>query len=1581
MSWQQGLLFTRTSNSSKWSLNSIGNIESPTNTDLSYFVPGSTQDPNDPIGSLMTALFSYKINGGNVTLDPVSKQVIFSMATWTTAGSLQVVSDLTPGLATAFGSNETLNDFLFDQQKVVSKADGSGFYVISTTRMAPSFDRGLYISEYANTGQETHGPTLISSNSSFTDFDNTGRIVDVQQTSSGVVILYSTGGENLKIAKLSFTNGIVSDANFNDVVSDLSGSSVGLHNAAVIESASGQIAVGYTKNINNTFGSEKLFLQTYSNQLQKLSNYEVGSAATDGQGAAQTPYYGGIDLTSSGSDYKLFWSVQWNLKSAIVSDSGQIIKSDFLLDTSVEKINYFIFDPQVLQYSDHSYVIGWKVSNGVYVKSFDSNGHAIGPATLIAAPDGGQISTIDLGTDNDQNLLVQYQTYSIGQAQTAGMYLAKFNDHTNTTYYSNNLLARDTDSIVADSAFNKASTMFTLSSGDYLVTQVNMVSAPTEPIGPLNIMGTLSDDILVGGRFDDILTGAGGDDTLIGNSGNDLLNGGSGIDSLSGGRGDDRYYVDNAQDQIIELVLDNIPTQIPFSIGGFNDHVVASVSYTLGTDAAIEEMMAAGAVTGAFNDFSINLTGNAFSQALLGNEASNTLRGEGGNDILIGMGGDDFLYGGSENDAFLAGTGNDQLFGEAGNDAYIFIPGVSFPKTNNYLNVPLSFVPTGGQDTFDGGDGIDTLMLSGAQSDFTYSQVDSGWYKVTARNGDSVTFRNVEEVHFGIVTLNDSLTQKPLTIKTIDDLFAFNTITGTFGNDVLRGTAAADDINGLAGNDMLYGMNGNDRLIGGSGSDTAVFSIASTDVRDVSFDAAGFFITTSEGKDFLASDVEKIQFSDNKTFDLSLVSEDSSSSGLLVYGAGHDGVGLLGGDLDIALGGGDDTIGVSSQGQTNFISGGAGNDTLVLSGSRADWNFSVATVSQTKDLLQLKYPFNAAIGTATDPFAWNTSSLDVVMVSTNVQTGTSIYFQAENLKFSANYNATFLSEAMLPQLNFTEDATLTNTAQKNFFGREGTEDTLNLKVADVDVALKYIGSMIDTTTTNPSASLLANTQLAASTSVVLKAQSVNTSWFNGSSTVVNAGYNLVDIENIRMFDTRGNETTVRIAGASGFTGTVTSSSAVSEAVAAASRGDVIFISETVQGALSGASRMSVNMDTTVSIASGLRVAFEEGANRTVNPLAQLTVNLIDDVKTSTGAGNSGNFFGPISHSLEVLGSANVNVNGSSFSDIIVGNKGSNVINGYAGNDLIFGGNGSDTLIGGVGNDTLLGGSGHKASAIANFAGESWSLFNLNTDALTTSDPQALDFKTGDKVAYSATGGFGITASIAGVTTTFNSTTSLYVIRADNLDGTSSFKLANTQANALNGVALDITANGTATSHAFTLDNIAYSSTNLPGSDYLYGGSGDDHLIATGVMGSLSSAGVRDLLTMNGGSGADAFTVLSNTGKINIIGGSGSDNFNVMDVFMDASGVNRSARVLDFSATQDDVQSYFAGSSVGATSIETRLNAGGVTLSQFMSPPLPIVDGENGNYQIDTDLVNASFALPDFGLTVADLLNIHNAHSA
>jgi Ca2+-binding RTX toxin-like protein len=467
---------------------------------------------------------------------------------------------------------------------------------------------------------------------------------------------------------------------------------------------------------------------------------------------------------------------------------------------------------------------------------------------------------------------------------------------------------------------------------------------------------------------------------------------------------------------------------------------------------------------------------------------------------------------------------------------------------------------------------------------------------------------------------------------------------------------------------------------------------------------------------------------------------------------------------------------------------------------------------------------------------------------------------------------------------------------------------------------------------------------------------------------------LVDVENIRLFDSAGKEVTVRVAGSSSY-------DSVDQAIQYANRGDVIFVAETKEGALAGTTRAAVNMDTTVFVSGGLRVAFEEGANRVVNTTNQLVVNMTGSVKTSA---LDSSFFGTSSNALEVLGTANVNVNGSALSDLIVGNRGNNVINSLAGNDVVFGGNGSDMLIGGVGNDVLVGGSSHRIAALQHSPDDGvFSGFNLSTNAFRINRAADFEFETGDKVIYKATGGAGVSVADGLLT----ETTPLYVIRGGtNLDGSVDIKLANSVANAKMGVALDITSNGSATTtHGVTLDNVAYTAANLAGSDYLYGGSGNDQLVATGVTGSLTAAGVRDSLTMNGGSGNDTFSLFGNSGKINLFGGSGADKVEVFDNFLDVVGVNKSARMVDFAAAQDDILSTFNAADLGTLSVEARLSNSGVALSQLVSPPLPIVSGsgENGNYQemgagtVRTEMVE----MDGYMLSIQDLINLHQAHAA
>nr|WP_246728332.1 calcium-binding protein [Microvirga terricola] len=118
------------------------------------------------------------------------------------------------------------------------------------------------------------------------------------------------------------------------------------------------------------------------------------------------------------------------------------------------------------------------------------------------------------------------------------------------------------------------------------------------------------------------LTGSSFANKILGNTGNNVLNGMGGADTMAAFAGNDTYYVDDANDQVIE------------SASGGHDIIYASASFTLGASVEVEYLEAIGSGR-------ISLTGNALANTLVGNAGSNRLSGGGGRDILTGGAGKD----------------------------------------------------------------------------------------------------------------------------------------------------------------------------------------------------------------------------------------------------------------------------------------------------------------------------------------------------------------------------------------------------------------------------------------------------------------------------------------------------------------------------------------------------------------------------------------------------------------------------------------------------------------------------------------------------------------------------------------------------------------------------------------------------------------------------------------------------------------------------------------------------------------------------------------------------------------------------
>jgi Ca2+-binding RTX toxin-like protein len=175
--------------------------------------------------------------------------------------------------------------------------------------------------------------------------------------------------------------------------------------------------------------------------------------------------------------------------------------------------------------------------------------------------------------------------------------------------------------------------------------------------------------LIIGTDGNDSLVGSAGADLIRGLAGNDTLNGSFGKDILEGGSGGDLYFVDSADDAVVEENNDPSALVIPGDGGGGGpgligspgivDTVRASINYSLEGLVFVENLILIGEASSGI--------GNVLNNRLTGNAGSDTLDGGGGNDTLNGGSGSDSMSGGAGADTLVWGSA-DRINGGDGTD-------------------------------------------------------------------------------------------------------------------------------------------------------------------------------------------------------------------------------------------------------------------------------------------------------------------------------------------------------------------------------------------------------------------------------------------------------------------------------------------------------------------------------------------------------------------------------------------------------------------------------------------------------------------------------------------------------------------------------------------------------------------------------------------------------------------------------------------------------------------------------------------------------------------------------------------------
>jgi len=219
------------------------------------------------------------------------------------------------------------------------------------------------------------------------------------------------------------------------------------------------------------------------------------------------------------------------------------------------------------------------------------------------------------------------------------------------------------------------------------------------------------------------------------------------------------------------------------------------------------------------------LTGLGGDDSITGGTGNDTLDGGSGNDTLLGGDGNDSIAGGSENDSIVGGLGNDTLHGDAGNDIIIGNDGADWATGGDGADTIFG---GDGDDTLAGGDGVDEIY-AGAGNDVIVAGVGGGDDFYDGGTGiDTIVYPSA----INPLLINMFLGTTIGGAEIGSDVFAgLENVGGGQADDIIIGDDNANIIFGDAGADEIYANGGDDSIIfdaddavvdGGTGFDSLV---------------------------------------------------------------------------------------------------------------------------------------------------------------------------------------------------------------------------------------------------------------------------------------------------------------------------------------------------------------------------------------------------------------------------------------------------------------------------------------------------------------------------------------------------------------------------------------------------------------------------------------------------------------------------------------------------------------------------------------------------------------------------------------